>query len=182
MLDAGPATASPTPRLWTYSGAGRIESDDYALARLIQNRPNYCPAGKPIPASMTPAAALASARHVVVDLAGANAVSAFDHSATARSAEQSRAAAVGMFTGRKTAAALLALLRVHQLQPKDASNRRATAAPRPTACARARTKRAATKRAPAQPRARFTPASEMGTATALSTATRAQTKSASMRV
>jgi hypothetical protein len=55
----------------------------------------------------------------------------------------------------------------------------ATLAPRPTAWARACTRRAATNRVLAQPRDRFTLASETGTATPVTTATMAHTSMAS---
>jgi tetratricopeptide (TPR) repeat protein len=57
----------------------------------------------------------------VIAKAGAAAVGAFDRSATAQSAVQSRAAAVGLFVGRKPVPALLARLRTHQLVPRDPS-------------------------------------------------------------
>jgi tetratricopeptide (TPR) repeat protein len=112
------AATAPAPRLWTYSGESAVDASG-ALSRLIQMRDSYCPAGKPIPSNMTLAQALASAKQVVVDLAGTKAVAAFEHSATARSAVQSRAAAAGMFAGKKTVAALLALLRTNELEPND---------------------------------------------------------------
>src|SRR5439155_24779878 len=62
-----------------------------------------------------------SARQFVIAQAGAAAVSRFDHSTTAQSATQSRAAAVGTFVGRMPVPSLLALLRTHQLVPRDPS-------------------------------------------------------------
>jgi hypothetical protein len=114
-------TTTTVPKLWSFSAAFNVDSSDNELAHLIAARDTYCPPGKPIAVSMTLSQALASARQFVIAQAGAAAVSRFDHSATAQSAAQSRAAAVGMFVGRKPVPALLALLRTHQLVPRDPS-------------------------------------------------------------
>ena len=113
------SAATPAPRLWTDSGANTLRGN--APGYLVGYRDRYCPAGKPIPATLTLAQALANARTFVVGLAAQAAVNAFTRSSTATSAIQSRAAAVGMFADRKPVPALLALLRVHELQPTDPS-------------------------------------------------------------
>jgi len=114
-------TTTPAPRLWSFGSGYYVDSPGAVLARFIQNRDTYCPAGKPIPASMTLAQALTTARQYVVNQAGAAAVGSFDKSTTAKSATESRAAAVGMMAARKPLPALLALLRTHQLAPSDPS-------------------------------------------------------------
>ena len=120
--EAGTArTTTTAPKLWSFGSAFNVDSTDAVLARFIQNRDTYCPPGKPIAVSMTLAQALAAARQYVINTAGASAVGAFDHSTTAQSATQSRAAAVGMFADRKPLPALLALLRTRQLVPSDPS-------------------------------------------------------------
>ena len=117
---APPASAATAPPvLWTFSAAKPYSGN--AAGYFLADRDKYCPAGKPISSSLTLPKALANARSAVVTLAGSQAVNAFAHSATAESATASRAAAVGMFAGRKPVPALLALLRVHQLQPNDPS-------------------------------------------------------------
>jgi len=113
------ATTSPRPVLWTFSGGMPLSGD--AGSFFVADRDRYCPPGSPVNASLTLRRALANARAIVIALAGAEAVDAFDGSATAKSATQARAAAVDMFADRKPVPALLALLRVHQLQPKDPS-------------------------------------------------------------
>jgi len=113
--------AAPPPKLWSFGSAYSVDSPAAILARFVQNRDTYCAAGKPIAATMTLTQALASARQYVVSQAGASAVGAFDRSSTAKSATESRAAAVGLFAARKPLPALLALLRTHQLLPKDPS-------------------------------------------------------------
>jgi hypothetical protein len=114
-------TTTPPPRLWSFGSAYDVDSPQAVLARFIANRDTYCPGGKPIAVTTSLAQALASARQYVITQAGASAVSAFDRSAAARSATESRAAAVMAFADRKPLPALLALLRTHQLLPKDPS-------------------------------------------------------------
>jgi hypothetical protein len=116
---AAAATPPPAPVLWTFSGGVPFRGD--AASSFVVDRDRYCPPGRPITAALTLRRALADARAIVVALAGTDAVNAFDRSATATSATQARAAAVDLFADRKPVPALLALLRVHQLQPRDAS-------------------------------------------------------------
>ncbi|HXJ64544.1 MAG TPA: hypothetical protein VNN79_12390, partial [Actinomycetota bacterium] len=118
---AAPNATAPPPKLWSFGSAYDEDSTQAVLARFIANRDTYCPGGKPIAVTTSLAQALASARQYVVSQAGASAVSGFEHSAAARSATESRAAAVMTFAARKPLAALLALLRTHELSPKDPS-------------------------------------------------------------
>jgi tetratricopeptide (TPR) repeat protein len=116
---AAKAATPPPPVLWSFSAADKYPGN--ADGTLIFLRDRYCPPGKPIATSLTPTKALANARAIVVTMAGAKAVSAFDHSSSAATATAARSAAVGLFADRKPVPALLALLRVHQLQPADPS-------------------------------------------------------------
>jgi tetratricopeptide (TPR) repeat protein len=121
MLSFAPAASAtaPAPVLWTFSAAKQYSGN--AAGYLLASRDRFCPPGKPIATNLTLTKALANARAIVVTMAGTKAVNAFDHSSSAANATAARTAAVGLFADRKPVPALLALLRVHQLQPADTS-------------------------------------------------------------
>jgi hypothetical protein len=55
-------TTTTTPKLWSFSSAYGIQPADSTLARFVQFRDIYCPAGGPIADALTLRQALASAR------------------------------------------------------------------------------------------------------------------------
>ena len=121
-----PATA-PRPRpiwrseeggLWAYSAATSPGSSEQAIERLRQISV-VRPAAAPLP---TFAEALSRARAFLVERASREALAAFNASPEAKKADRAALAAGRALVARKPLAALAALLRAHELEPRNATH------------------------------------------------------------